>query len=553
MSSEPSPNLALPVPPAPEVIESAQPAARPAAGPLAQFTRGANEGTPSGETTRQSLGEVRSQAEPGNEGKPEPGNEKRAEAGDQHKHPPRGKGKRSPKPPRREGEQSKQQAENADVDRGLEVEERARRESGPRAKVPVPNRRERPEDLEAEIAAALGDLSIDAIAVAPTKLSTERLENESRHRAQVANVHGDDVFFTLGGKEQGIASLRSFTLPSGEAAPPQVGDMVDVVVTGFNPEDNLYDLAIPGAAIVAGKWSDVAEGSLVEAKITAANTGGLECEVSGTRAFIPASQVALYRIENFGDYVGQKLVCVVTESSERRGNLVLSRRAVLEREKEESKKALLAELEPGQMREGIVRKIQDFGAFVDLGGVDGLIHVSQMSWERVKDPRDILAEGQKVRVRVERIDHETGKIGLSLKNPEEHPWTGIEQKFPVGSTVRGPVSRIAQFGAFVKLAPGVEGLIHISELAHHKVYRVENVVKEGEEVECKVLSVDAEAQRMSLSLKATIAKAVKESDKPKDESEAIEPPRDLAVPKRKGPLKGGAGKTSGGEQFGLKW
>ena len=115
------------------------------------------------------------------------------------------------------------------------------------------------------------------------------------------------------------------------------------------------------------------------------------------------------------------------------------------------------------------------------------------------------------------------------------------------------MSRIAQFGAFVKLAPGVEGLIHISELAHHKVYRVENVVKEGEEVECKVLSVDAEAQRIGLSLKATIAKAVKESDKPKDEPEVIEPPRELAVPKRKGPLKGGAGKTTGGEQFGLKW
>jgi small subunit ribosomal protein S1 len=226
---------------------------------------------------------------------------------------------------------------------------------------------------------------------------------------------------------------------------------------------------------------------------------------------------------------------------------------VLEREKEESKRALLAELEPGQMREGVVRKIQDFGAFVDLGGVDGLIHVSQLSWERVKHPSEVLTEGQKVRVRVERIDQDTGKIGLSLKNPEEHPWTGIAQKFPVGSIVRGPVSRIAQFGAFVKLAPGVEGLIHISELAHHKVFRVENVVKEGEEVECKVLSVDADAQRIGLSLKATIAKAVKESDKPKDQPEIEEPRREPVVPKRAGPLKGGAGKTSGGEQFGLKW
>ena len=536
MSTDPTPSSPAPVSPAPEVAENAQPAARPAAGPLAAFKRGSGEGEPA-ESARQSLGEGRSQAEPGDEKKDGPR---------QGGRPPRGKGNRPPLP---QGNQprDKQQAENAEIDRGLEVEQRARRDSGPKPAVPVPNRRERPEDLEAEIAAALGGLSLDDIVSAPAKGAAERLENESRHRAQIANVHGDDVFFTLGGKDQGIASLRSF------AEPPQVGDMVDVVVTGFNAEDNLYDLAVPGAALVASKWSDVAEGSLVEARITGANTGGLECEVAGTRGFIPASQVAMYRIENFGDYVGQKLVCVVSESNERRGNLVLSRRAVLEREKEETKKALLAELAPGQMREGIVRKIQDFGAFVDIGGVDGLIHISQLSWERVKHPSEVVAEGQKVRVRIEKIDLETGKIGLSLKNPEEHPWTGIEQKFPVGATVRGPVSRIAQFGAFVKLAPGVEGLIHISELAHHKVFRVENVVKEGEEVECKVLSVDADAQRIGLSLKATIAKAVKESDKAKDQAEVEEPPRELAVAKRKGPLKGGMGKTSGGEQFGLKW
>jgi small subunit ribosomal protein S1 len=142
---------------------------------------------------------------------------------------------------------------------------------------------------------------------------------------------------------------------------------------------------------------------------------------------------------------------------------------------------------------------------------------------------------------------------LSLKNPEEHPWTNIEQRFPVGMTVKGPVSRIAQFGAFVKLAPGVEGLIHISELAHHKVYKVENVVKEGQEVECKVLDVDSEAQRMSLSLKAAVAKPEKTGDESKEKSEAAEPPRELAVPKRSGPLKGGVRTSSGGEQFGLKW
>lgn len=418
-------------------------------------------------------------------------------------------------------------------------------------KVPVPNRRgPLPDDLQAEIDEALGGLSIDEIVAGRTSPAAAggRLENESRHRAQVVDVHGDNVFFALGGKNQGVASLRQFS------EPPKVGDLIEVVVTGFNPEDNLHDLSIPGGAIVVGDWSDIAEGSIVEARVTAANTGGLECQVNNIRAFIPASQAGLYRVENLGDLVGQKLVCVVTESNERRGNLVLSRRAVLEREKEESKKKTLAELEVGAMREGVIRKIHDFGAFVDLGGVDGLIHVSQLAWDRVKHPSDVVQEGQKVRVRIEKVDPETGKISLSLKNPEEHPWTHIEQRFPVGSTATGVVSRTAQFGAFVKLAPGVEGLIHISELAHHRVFKVDNVVKEGQEVEVKIVSVDAEAQRIGLSLKALLSAPVKaEKKKPEDAEAADAPPRPLAVPKRAGPLKGGVGKNSGGDQFGLRW
>jgi small subunit ribosomal protein S1 len=224
---------------------------------------------------------------------------------------------------------------------------------------------------------------------------------------------------------------------------------------------------------------------------------------------------------------------------------------VLEREKEESKKQLMGSLQVGEMREGVVRKIHDFGAFVDLGGVDGLVHVSQLSWDRVNHPSEVLSEGQKVRVRIEKIDQEAGKISLSLRNLEEHPWTGIEQRFPVGTTVRGPISRIAKFGAFVKLAPGVEGLIHISELAHHRVYAVQNIVKEGQEVEAKVLSVDSDEQRIGLSLKAAMPMPVKEERKTEEAPD--EPPRAVTVPKRKGPLQGGTNKPTGGEQFGLKW
>jgi small subunit ribosomal protein S1 len=519
-----------------------------AAGPLARFTRGGEEGQEAAKADSSASSEtagppVQRQAA-SSESFTRPASAPTTSAPAAPQQLPRGFR------PRGGGDRPKSRREKErDEDKQLERElasERGRDDaSSPH--VPVPNRRQRSEELEAEVEAALSGVSLDEIVKGDLKTDANRLENGTQHRAQVVDLHADDVFFSLGGKNQGLASVRNF------AEPPKPGDMIDVIVTGYSSEDNLYLLSVPGGGIVAASWTDIAEGSMVEARITGANTGGLECEVGNIRGFIPVSQISMHRTENAADYVGQKLVCIVTESNERRGNLVLSRRAVLEREREESKKAILAELEPGQMREGTVRKIHDFGAFVDMGGVDGLIHVSQLAWERVKHPSEVVQEGQKVRVRVERIDEATGKISLSLKNPEEHPWTNIEQRFPVGATVKGPVSRIAQFGAFVKLAPGVEGLIHISELAHHKVFKVENVVKEGEEVECKVLDVDAEAQRMSLSLKAAIAKPEKVGEAGKEKVEVDEPPRELAVPKRSGPLKGGIKRRGGGEQFGLKW
>ena len=464
----------------------------------------------------------------------------------------RDRGPRPPKPqrPRREGEGSEGQTANEREDQQEAELEAAtdRQRNTPRGRVEVPNRRAPlSADLEAELQAAMGGLSLDEVVGGNVKPTAGRLENETRLRAQVIEVHGDNVFVSLGGKNQGVVSVRNFETP------PTPGDILEVIVTGFNAEDDLHEVNVPGGKVVSGDWLNLVEGSLVEAKVTAANTGGLECTVAGTRGFIPASQVSIFRSENLADYVDQKLLCVVTEANAQRGNLVLSRRAVLEREKEEAKKKTMAELKPGQIREGVVRRIQDFGAFVDIGGVDGLIHISQLSWERVKHPSEILKEGQKIRVRVERIDPETGKIGLSLKNPEEHPWAGIEQKFPVGTIIHGPVTRLAAFGVFVKIAPGVEGMVHISEMAHHRVHAVTNVVKEGQEVEAKILSIDADAQRIALSMKATIQPPQKENTK-KEEAPAVdEPPRAPVVPKRGGELKGGTRNKSGGDKFGLNW
>jgi small subunit ribosomal protein S1 len=229
----------------------------------------------------------------------------------------------------------------------------------------------------------------------------------------------------------------------------------------------------------------------------------------------------------------------------------MSHRAVLERERQAKKAERLASISIGEMLEGTVRKILDFGAFVDLGGLDGLIHISQLSWEKVKHPSEVLKEGDKVKVRIEKIDAETGKIGLSYRSMQDHPWNDIDARFPVGAVVKGTVSRIAAFGVFVKIAPGIEGLVHVSEIAYRRVSTPSSVVQGGQEVEVKVLSVDREAQRISLSIKQAQAAPVTEPETKEEEVE--EPVRKPAVSKHQGPLKGGVGSGSSGEQFGLKW
>ena len=212
---------------------------------------------------------------------------------------------------------------------------------------------------------------------------------------------------------------------------------------------------------------------IVEVRVTGHNAGGLECEVNGIRGFIPISQVSPYRVEDLEQFLNEKFACVVTEANPDRRNLVLSRRAVLEREQAEHREKLLASLAVGQEHEGIVRNIRDFGAFVDLGGVDGLVHISKLSWDRVRHPSDVLEEGQRIKVKIESIDEVTGKIGLSYRDTIPHPWTEATKKFAPQMVVQGTVSKVMDFGAFVRLEAGVEGLVHISELAHHRVSRVD--------------------------------------------------------------------------------
>ena len=416
---------------------------------------------------------------------------------------------------------------------------------------PPPNIRDQlSPELEQEYQAALGDLSFDALMSAEAAtVAAPELAPESRVTGRVSRISREDVFIDLGGRNQGVVPLRQF-----EDKPPAEGVELELLVVRFDAEEGLYELSRPTAAVDVGNWDEVREGQIVEVNVTGSNKGGLECQIAGIRGFIPMGQVSIYRVENPEEFVGQRLACVVTEANRERRNLVLSHRAVMERERSEKREKMLAELAPGQIREGIVRSMKDFGAFVDLGGLDGLIHVSQLSWDRVKHPSDVLQLGQKVKVRIERFDKDTGKVSLSYREVGENPWQRAASKYIVGSRVTGTVSRIMDFGAFVKLEPGIEGLIHVSELSHGRVFRVSDIVSEGQEVEVKILSVDAEKQRISLSLKALMAKPEKPGEQ-KTADEDVPLPADAPKPPRKKQqqLKGGIEGPSGGEKFGLNW
>jgi small subunit ribosomal protein S1 len=406
--------------------------------------------------------------------------------------------------------------------------DRRQREAVPEERVAhtvdVPNlRRGLTPEQQAEFDEALAGVEFDSLLGAPAATSRAgELAPDTQLVGRIVGVHRDSVFVDVGRQHQGIVPLRQFE------EPPAVGTDLEVVVSRFDADEGLYTLSVPGGSVSIGDWSQVSEGLVVDARITGHNKGGLECEVSQLRGFIPASQVALYRVEDFSQFVGEK--------------------------KEASREQLLAELAPGQTREGVVRSLQPFGAFVDLGGVDGLIHVSQISWTRVNHPNEVLELGQHVQVRILKIDPETHKIALGLKDLQDNPWNQATSKFPPRSTVHGRVTKLMEFGAFVEIEPGIEGLVHISELDHKRVFRVSDVLQVGQEVDAQILNVDVESRRISLSIKALKAMAAPlKVEEPEVEAPPETAAQRAAREKAYAKLKGGRAKSSGGEQFGLKW
>jgi small subunit ribosomal protein S1 len=254
---------------------------------------------------------------------------------------------------------------------------------------------------------------------------------------------------------------------------------------------------------------------------------------------MPIGQIDINRVEDAAVYVNQRLRAVVTEANQRERNLVVSRRELLERERAELREKTWAALEEGQVRKGVVRSIKDFGAFVDIGGVDGLLHVGEMSWSRLSNPAEFLKVGQEVEVKVLKIDRQSNKVSFGLKQLTPSPWDRVEEKFSRGMTVKGKVTKVMDFGAFVELEPGIEGLIHISELAQNRVRRAADIVKPDQEVEVRILKIEPEAKRISLSLRPAYTPPVEAEAEPEaeEENETPLPPK----PPRKVPLKGGLG------------
>jgi ribosomal protein S1 len=389
------------------------------------------------------------------------------------------------------------------------------------------------DEMERQLQEAMGGLSGKELYGEPEKEGGKpKPAPEGPKKGKIFRIHGPDVFIDLpGGRTQGV--LPSLQFPDGV---PPIGTEVEVHIDGFDGANGVLLLSRLGAAVQAD-WDSVAIGQIVEARVLEVNKGGLSVDVNGIRGFMPISQIDLYRVEDAATYVNQKLKCMVAEVDPSERNLVVSRRGLLEKEREETREQTWAELKEGQIREGIVRSIREFGAFVDIGGVDGLIHVSELSWQRVKDPSEVVQPGQKVKVVVLKLDREKRKIGLGLKQLTASPWDDVPEKYHVGQVVTGKVSRTTDFGAFVELEPAVEGLIHISELSPVRVRRVSDIVKPGQEVQTAILNIDKEQRRIALSLKAALPKEEEEVVEDEVEEEApAKPPRPRTTP-----LRGGVG------------
>jgi len=328
---------------------------------------------------------------------------------------------------------------------------------------------------------------------------------------RVLRVEGDQVIINIGYKSEGVVPLSDW---GPDEPPPQPGQVLRVMVEDI--EELYFPLLDVGTGMIQlskrkaekiDNWrkvmESVHEGDVVTGLVTRKIKGGLLVDI-GVNVFLPASQVDIRRPADIGDFIGRYVQCEVLKIDEARRNIVVSRRALIEKERIDKKQQLLSDLQPGQRRKGIVKNIADFGAFVDLGGIDGLLHITDMSWARVNHPSEVVTLEQEIEVVVLQIDREKEKIALGLKQKQPSPWENIEQRYPVGSLHKGEVVSVMSYGVFVKLEEGIEGLVHISEMSWTKrINHPGELVQVGDMIDVVILGINKEKQEISLGMKQT--------------------------------------------------
>ncbi|MCC7440342.1 MAG: 30S ribosomal protein S1 [Bdellovibrionales bacterium] len=320
---------------------------------------------------------------------------------------------------------------------------------------------------------------------------------------KVVAVLPDHVNIDIGFKCEGLIPLHEFKDHTG-AAHVNVGEVMQVYIEKIEIE-NGYILCSRDKANILHAWDEISQAcesdQIVEGTVIAKVKGGLTVDI-GVKAFLPGSQIDNKPIKNLGDFVGQRLKFKIIKFNKKRGNIVLSRRAVMMQERELQRAETLKNLEEGMILSGIVKNITEYGAFIDLGGMDGLLHITDMSWGRIKHPSELFKVGDEVKVKILKYDREKERVSLGLKQVTANPWDDVEYKYPMGVKVKGKVVSLKDYGAFVELEDGVEGLIHVSEMSWtERVKHPNKILKPGDEVECKVLEVDSKAKRISLGLK----------------------------------------------------
>jgi len=333
----------------------------------------------------------------------------------------------------------------------------------------------------------------------------KEIEQDSIVKGTVVGIRHAEVFVDIGYKAEGIITLAELAYPIPENAADVVsnGEIIDVYILDAETHDGVIKLSkVKADQIVAWDKLDNAlrNKQTVEGKVLEAVKGGLKVAVFGINGFIPASMVELSFTEDLSPFVNQTFMLRPIEVDSIKKRVVLSRKVLLEEERHRQEEELLATLAVGQSLTGTVRRIVDFGAFVDIGGIDGLVHISDLSWHRVKTPHEVVSVGDEVQVTVLKIDPTGKRISLSLKQAGRDPWLDVVEQFAINKIVTAKISKITTFGAFAELVPGVEGLIHVSEMSDHRVHKVEEIVSLGQEVAVKILDINKETKRISLSI-----------------------------------------------------